>query len=484
MFLADRASRRTSTALALVVLLAGFLLWLIPLDRYPSFYEDEVFFVLPALRAATGHPFTYAVTSAAPFEQVAWGYHGPLLPRLLELLFHLFGYSVRLSRLPNVAGGWAAVALMVLFLGRRGYRYAGLVLAVLWCGDRATQELLYARMDGLALLWLVVAFLLLRRAVEPGAARVEMAMAACGVFCGLAVMTNPICAVFPVVLGGFLLMARRPRPFVMLCVGGLLSLPLLFSLWGGPIPEAWAQLRWHSARLNADSFWSSFAIMLQVLRWSRYWFAALGLFGLAVVGWLGVRLVKRDLLETPETRDLAVLALFTLAAVPCVLHRSTHPYYWVYFSVWPMAFLAILLERQRRQGVTVLVLVALPWLASAAWTGLRLREAMRYRRQLGGDFLQRLVDEDVPQGQRLLTTPKLYSVPLRAGRPDFEVTSWFAEDVDTCPKCYLLMTEGDYEAALFIPRDDLNRREVLYAGGAFPGAVQMEYPIVLLGPER
>lgn len=480
----DSASWRRS-AVALAVVCAGFLLWLLPLGRYPSFYEDEVFFVLPALRGAAGHPFVYAVSAKAPFAEQAWGYHGPLFPRLLELLFHVAGYSVALTRLPNVVGAWLAVLLVVLFLARRGYGYAGVLLAVLWCGDRATQEVLYARMDGLALLWLVAAFLLLRRAMEPQSGSVAERMILCGVCCGLATLTNPMCVVFPLAIGALLVLTSRARLVWMLGVGLVLCGPLLCVLWGGPAQEAWAQFLWHSQYLSRrDQLLGSVVTMVRALRWSRYWVLALGLYGAGVGVWLGVGLWRRTLLEDGTSRDLAVAALFTVAALPCVIHRSTHPYYWVYFSLWPMLFLAITAERWPRRRVAVLALLVLPWMASAAWTGLRLREAYRYRRALGDGFLQQLVREDVPAGAGLLTTPRLYSVPLRAGRRDLVVTSWMPEGVDPCPGCFLLMTAEDFAHADFIDGGDLQRRAVRYAGPAFPGAGPLAYPMVLLGPQQ
>src|SRR5665213_962336 len=181
--------------LAFAVLGLGFLTSVVWLNRYPGYSGGDVFFAYPALKAAKGGLMTYTVAPSAPFHDQIWAYHGPVLPHLLELCFRLFGFSVWMSRFPNVLGGWLAVLLLVIFCKQRGYRHAGLLTAVLWCGDRAVKELMTCRMDGLALLTVVVGFVLLERAWREQSLKLA---AICGVVMGFSVLIHPLCLVFAV----------------------------------------------------------------------------------------------------------------------------------------------------------------------------------------------------------------------------------------------------------------------------------------------
>jgi hypothetical protein len=142
----------------------------VSIDRYPLFYVDDAFFNFPAIRAAHGEQFLYQVSQDAPYANEVWAYHGPLYPNLQTVTFKLFGVNQATSRLPNFLAGWLAVLLLASFLIRRGYHFAPLIFSVLWIGDRATQELMYGRMDGLALLCLEAHLSLLKRPGNPPAA--------------------------------------------------------------------------------------------------------------------------------------------------------------------------------------------------------------------------------------------------------------------------------------------------------------------------
>lgn len=474
------AERHLLVLLALAILLVAAIANGFSLGHYPPFYVDDAFFAFPALKAAAGGAFTYQVGSTAPYAQQIWAYHGPLFPHILRFLFHTFGFSASLSRLPDFLGAWLAAFAMVIYLARRGNGVAALALAILWCGDRAPQEVMYGRMDGLALLSLTVTFLaavqIFRKHPLPWAYLA-------GLSCGIACLLNPFCAVFGVTLLLLLVLLRRARPAAMLLFGLLSNLPLLLFLWNFHIREAMAQFLWHAHRLETHTTAvKSFVIMVEALGWSRYWFLALVLValcwiaGTALVWW---RTGPRSL--QPET---LLIAAFTLAALPAIFRASTHPYYIVYFSLWPLLGISLLVQNYRKQWLPIAAALGIAWSVSAAWNLLRIREDILFHRGLNNRALVALIDSQVPRNAEIVATPELYAVPLEAGHPNFDLTTWFNERLDVCPACYLLMTRKQFLRGDHVAPLNLARRVVLFNGPAFPGTGPLQYPIVLLSPER
>jgi hypothetical protein len=461
------------------LLLFGCLIYGYSLDRYPGFYVDDVFFAYPALKASLGGSMTYMVSTSAPFGGQLWAYHGPVLPHLLDLLFKLFGFGTTLSRLPDYLGGWLAAVIIVLFLTDRGYKYAGLAFAILWCGDRATQELMYGRMDGLALLCLVLAFLFVERSWRRQSYS-EALLA--GAFCGFSPLINPLCLLFVIISFFIILYSLRWKGAGWFTLGALLNVPVLLVMWEFKVRAAITQFLWHARQTQNTSAARSFLMMLSSLRWSQYWFLALLIFSAASFFLAAVWLMQPDRLVDDTQFAFVISAGFAIAAIPILFRASTHPYYIIYFSAWPMLCLVMLTEKYWRQMRYVALAMAVIWSSSAAWNGLRLREAITFHRQLGKQFLFAELRKDVPLDATLITTPDVYSVPIEAGYTKYGVTSWFAEHQNICADCYLLMQAQDFQDADYIDRDNLHHRRILYSGPAFPGAQLREYPIVLLSP--
>ena len=466
--------------MAFGVLLLGALVYGFSLDRYPLFSAGDVFFAYPAVKAATGGSMTYAMSLAAPFGDTLWAYHGPVLPHLLKVLFRLFGFSIFVSRLPDFVGGWLAAALLVLFTKRRGYRYAGLVFAILWCGDRVTQELMYCRMDGLALLASVCGVLLLERAWRQQSNATALAS---GLLFGFAILIHPLALAFAAVACLWVLYLVGWRAALAYIGGGLLNLPILAWLWDFRIHDSVQQFLWHT-RVPRGAETAAFGplTLLHFLAWSRFWFLALVVFTcvLAVIALMQVWKFRRTL--EPFWIHVAIAATFGLVAVRNFLHL-TNPYYMVYFSVWPMLALAILAEKRWHHVRAVVVVMALLWCGSAAWNLFRIREAVIFHGRLSRSFLIGELHKDVPMTARIVTTPSLYSVPIEAGYTQYLPTTYHAEHQDLCPTCFVLMTEKQRQEALFLPPSNLDRRRVLYSGPAFPGTGPLGFPVVLLSPQ-
>jgi hypothetical protein len=466
--------------LAVALLVIGCLLYGFSLDRYPGFYVDDAFFAFPALKAALGGSFTYAVNSAAPFANEIWAYHGPIFPHLLSFLFRVFGFSTAVSRLPDFLGGWMAALLIVIFLNRRGYRYAGLAFAILWCGDRAPQELMYGRMDGLALLFLVLSWLALRLACIRKSGVLALWT---GVMCGLATLTHPLCIFFAAVSLLLITYWARWRAALWFILGGVLNLPLLFALWNFQIRKPMAQFLWHARLPRGDTALHTFLLMLPVLRWSEYWFISLLALssGSVLIG--AVVLARQGRQMDERWLDFVLAASFGLASLQTIFRTATHPYYIVYFSIWPMLCFVMLAERFWKQFCYVAVTMSLIWCTSAAWNVMRIRESIIFHSQLNKKFLYAELRKDVPLSAEIYTIPALYSVPIEAGYSRYNLTTWDPEQQDICPACYLLITASEFHEPHYIALANVRQRQVIYDGPAFPGAGPLDYPIVVLSPE-
>lgn len=472
----NRPSSRLLQNLPLILWVLAALAFGYSLDRYPSFYMDEAFFVYPALRAALGGPFRYAISHAAPFADQTWAYHSPVLPHIELALFKMFGYSIALSRLPDFLGGWIAVLLLLVYLRNR-FRYAALTFIVLWCGDRSPEELMYGRMDGLALLTLVLTLLCLEKA-SAGDRRWAVATGFCA---SLAVLVHPLCLTFTAV--AFLLLAYRARvrSALLFLLGAIVNLFLLVLLWHFNIRESLIQFRWHASLNQSGRAIDFFVNMVNGLRWSRYWFLALiplTLLSLSVAIFLHLRGRGKD----PRWTAFISSACFGLAALPLIYRSATHPYYIVFFAAWPIFCLAVLAERRWSLVRPVFAVLLLIWVSSAAWNVLRLREAFKYHAQLSPRFLNATLQNDVPANAELITVPELYGVPVQAGHTHFSMTSWFPEAQDVPDADYILIPESELAKGGYIAQHDLKQRTILYEGSAFPGAGPLDYMIVLLAP--
>ena len=481
----ERSGRFLSTrGYAICVVLCGVLCFGYSLDRYPSFYVDDVVFAFPALQAARGGPFAFpGGDPRIPYVNQVWAYHGPVLPNLELCLFRLFGFHLFATRLPNFLGGWLAVLLLVLFLNRRGYRYAGFLFAVFWCGDRAVEELLYGRMDGIALLAVVLLFVRVDRYCERRSATDAWLG---GFLAGFGVLVHPLCAIFGLV--AFLVVAfrGRVRGAGRFCLGAAINIPLLLVLWHFHPVESWAQFHFVATALNKITGVNRLSKAVAVLRWSRYWFLSLLVVAVCCASaslWMLLRKVKASF-DPGWNRDFALASLFCGAALTLLIRSSFYPYYIIYFSVWPMLCGVILIERFWPRFRVIAIVWLLIWCSSAAWNLLRLREPLKFYSKLSHQFLVRELSQDVPIDATVMTSSELYAIPIEANYVHRTLLTFDPTEQDACARCFLLIPQTMFDKADYIQRSNLQQRNILYAGPAFPGAGVLQYPVVILSPKR
>jgi len=462
------------------VVVCAALLFGFALDRYPTHYVDEAFFVFAAARAAAGGPFTYPVSSQEPFGNVVWALHGPLVPHIVYFLYRFFGFSLLVSRIPDYVGAWLAVLLIVLFLRRRGYHYAGLLFAVLWCGDRAWQEVMYARMEGVALFLLVLGFLAVERLWR-------QSDVLCGLWAGLALgcacLAQPFCLFFSGIGLLWVFWLGRTRAALLFLAGCLVSVPLLIWMWGFHIHDAVTQFHWHATRFGELRLGPSIVTLFTVLAWSRYWQIALLTFGAGAIVAAIVHLIRSGR-ERSWWVEFTLSASFALVGIKDIFHAGTKPYYIVYFSPWALLCLVVASEKAWPRMRPILFTMGLVWCTSAAWNFMRAREPVIFYHSLSHRFERNMLLQKVPLDAAIVSTPDVFALPIEEGYKHYDVVYWFPEHEEVCPSCYLLLTREDYDKADYVARDNLDQRAVLYDGPAFPGAGPLAFPIMLLSPER
>jgi len=259
------------------------------LDRYPLVNAiDEPMLNQPAISYLDGHSLLWAPAPHAPFENELWFYHGPFYPRFQTFTFRILGISEFSSRLPQYLASSLAIFALSLVLIYSGLPKTGVLLLIVWLGDRSSIEVLLARPEGIAFLALAGAFVVLvRRQCIP-----QGLVAFLAAFCtALAAGFHPRACVF--VLGAFVFLAvdmglsafRRFIPFFVLGV----AIPVSLILWcavpvSRALPDihaALTQLAWHAHLGKANNF-----VHLRTgftgYRWSCPWVWAVALATVAV----------------------------------------------------------------------------------------------------------------------------------------------------------------------------------------------------------
>ena len=484
-------------AASLVLLIGGLVFFACYAGLYPQLVNDEVFFNFPAISLLKGHGFFCPVSSQAPYAKTLWAYHAPFFPHLQVLTFRLFGISQQVSRLPNLVGGYSAACLMAYLLMRQRYVVAPLIFALVWLGDRGQQELQTARMDGIALLLVVIGFMMLNRFyVEPNL-RIAFCVALFTASAmGFHPVAGPFLAVSAIVL--FTIACKRKCLLQSLIGYGCGFLPVaiavLFLVQFHPI-EALRQFRWwfhivtHSATI--DGKWDD---LVGSIRWSKWFLFALAGFTLLValpIACIELRKLRRRPIAPGSFFKLS-LALFSLAGLACLISKAVYPYYIIYFSLWPIALLASeaeqLLLRKRPQilAIAVAAILFLAWLPSAAWNTLRMKEEVVSRRQLAHGYILAQLKQSVPANARVSGDPFVYMLAEEADL-DFIPVPWLAHSapadrVPIPPDEWLLLSEDEYTSPTYFFASDVRSRSVSFCENAFPGAKKLDFDVCLLRP--
>ena len=487
---------RTALAASLVLLLGSLAFFVCFAGLYPNPCIDESFFNFPAISYLKGHGFFYIVSSQAPFWRTLWSYHGPFFPHLQVLVFWLFGVSQQVSRVPNLLAGYLAASLMAYLLMRAGWKVAPLVFTLTWLGDRAPQELQHARMDGIALLLVVLGFTMLNRFyAEP-----NMRNAFCVAFCTFAAVGfHPVTAYFFVLSAGTLCILAYKRGCLPRSLSGfgcgfaVVALAVLAFVQFHPI-EGLQQFRWWLRVVSEPAQKAQLSDLLFTIRWSKWFFLVLAgftVFAAMPIALIQLRRLRGDRIDSESFFKLS-LALFSLAGAVCLINQAVYPYYILYFSIWPIALLAVEAEQLPRQkrplvlSIAVAAILFVAWVPSAAWNVLRIREEVLYRKQLTHNYILGRLRQSLPANAKVSGDPSIYMLAAEANL-DFTPAPWNAnyspvDRPDVPQDEWLLLTEKEYANPKYFFPSDVRGRSVAFCENAFPGAKHLDFDVCLLRP--
>ena len=483
--------KKLAYAVSLCLFSISFLGYGISLDRYPLYYVDEPFFNYPAIHHLEGGGLTYRVSPLQPHGDTVFALHAPFYPHLQVLTFRFLGKNQFACRIPQYLSAYLAVLVLSVFLVRRGLWGPGLLLPIVWVGDRCAQEILYGRMEGLALLSLSLGLICLVKAMEGAAVRWAIA---CGILLGTAAGFHPNGVYF----GGmaFLLLGlwgpwgRRWKVMAGLAAGALVPTLLVAWCWSDDLLGAIEQFRWASRVHFASGSVRTTAKLLVVIGPSRFWWAGLVAVALFSIPFTMASLMRRRSLGLAEEHEALVAAVFgfSLAGLICIMLSVKFPYYLVYLSLWPIigigTFLASSTSGSRGWRILAIgsaILLFSCWIPSLFWNVMRFREAVLYRSRLDPAIFARSLASHIPPDIKLTGSPELFLIARKAGL-DFAPLPWLQSGIEVPAGTWVLLTEDDHREGKRVAADNLGAREVVFEGPAFPGTKYFEYRYVVFGP--
>ena len=465
---------RIAWAACIALLLVGFFAFVFYLDRYPPPYYDEGAYNQPAVRTLEGLSINWPMAVSAPYGTLVWGYHGPFFPHMQVLTFRLLGVSAFASRIPQFVAAFLGILLLGGTLIRFGCPWSAILIAVFWLGDRSLVEDLYGRMDGIALLFVVCALGTFTKWLSTGRG---VALFWTGVFAGTAMGFHPVTWTFMAGIGAAALLlapAGARRSVVYYGMGLALPAVAWLAFLAPYFAESLQQFRWYLHNAKHMGLLGRAWNMIVVLRWSRYWAIALVavtvLFLLPVMA--AILLRYRSGASRPHPLILST-GLFALCGFGALLTVNQMPYYLIHFSVWPVAAVLVIIETKglprkfHKPALAALALLVVAWLPSAAWNGMRWREArILYPMLDPAPFVDR-VRAVVPPGAPIEVSPDYFVLIRPIGHDLVRLPLGLASELPS--NKWLVLSNNDVALLGGAQAPGLRGRTVAYSGLLFPG---------------
>ena len=473
----SRGTARILTALVLLAALVPFAF----LDRYPSVYEDEVFYNYPALKAEYGlRP--WQIESSAPHWRDLWGYDLTLLHYVQHAAIRTFGPSLASMRSTSLVPSVLGVAFLCAVLIECGAPALGVLLAVLWVGDRSYPEAFFSRPEGVALLGLALSYWAALRFKQRGFLAYAAVAGAAG---AAAVTAHPAMALAMLTLiGACVLFAERANRLHTLLAGAAgASVPFLLlgiSLWP-KWREALEQFLWHVHYVRESTptftrlYWFNWT-----LGWARAW-SWLTLALIPVVFALAVRRYRSA--RSGATRFPRATEAALAASVALALLIARPPYQWNPYQLlltMPFELLAILLMMHdtppaRTATRIAIALVVATWIPSAAQNALKVRGGAYAYALTDPAIMRRDLIRYIPHGARASVEPALVIPSVQVGL-DIDVLPWFGEAGRLPDDRWLILTRH------YSVRPELQGRTMYHLNQYLPGSKWFSAPYTIVAP--
>jgi hypothetical protein len=338
------------------------------------------------------------------------------------------------------------------------------------------MEVMYGRMEGLALLFVALALITSVKAFETNELKTWFVASWCA---GMAAAFHPTTTLFALAILALAWWRFAGRRIGMLAVWACgMAIPLVVSLAlvAPYFREAAAQFIYNRHVAVRSTFLDNFTHLFQSLRWSRYYvWALIFVEVVAVIPWLtaGLRARTKPLREADTM--LVCVGVFSLAGCLALISSGIYPYYLVHFSIWPMLFLLLLWEtssypKVSRVARTALILatvvVVIGWIPSALWNVLRCRDAHLYQALADPHSFAERVRANTPPGARIVIPPSLFLFGHSLGTD----SPYLIRDTPTTmpANAWLVLFEPDVRGLGGLDAPGLRGRRKVYQGPLYP----------------
>lgn len=486
-------SPRWTYWLCCLLVAVAFLMFVFTLDRYPPFFFDEPWWNNSAVRYLDGRSFAYMLHTQTPHPEV-FSPHGPFFFRLQILTFKLLGVSHFACRIPSFAGAHLAVLLLGLFLIRKGLWRTAVMLGVLWIGDRATQQIMLGRPEGVASLFVSLGFICLVKACTGEKQRRWMLLAGCctGLACGV----NPACAFFGIAAAIVVILLKRSwLPSLSLLAIGVLPAAICVLLCWLPDPVAsYKQFMWYytmstwggDLRLSTErllTVWKGMSL-------ARFWIVLQLVFAAISLMWVGVHSKRLRGRNDPLLTTVVAASVYAALAFAMFFNSSLYSYYLVLVVVWPVIAALGLVELNWDRWVTkhrvilagVAMIVLICWLPSLFWNVMRCREAVLWHRILDKSPMSGELARHIPSKATVMGDPDYFIVARNAGLT-FTPLPWYRTDkgIRVSNNVWLVVSPRFVGILNQASPSNLEGRPLVYSGTAFAGSTYTEYSYLIYG---
>jgi hypothetical protein len=459
------------------------------LDRYPAPYWDEAFYYSPAINYVEGRGLKADVAADAPHPEISWAFHAPFFPRLEVVAFYLLGTSQFSSRILPYAAAHVGIALLCQCLLGAGLYRTALFLVTAWLGDCSMAWIAWARMEGACFCCLAGGYASVVRSIRTGSFSSSFLA---GLFLFGAVGFHPVTILFPVATG-LVILLRRKRQDILAYLCGAFTVGMLWLMcWWPNVVASVEQLHWHLRRTQGESRTSAWVHALSRMEWSRYWLICLIVLTIVTAAVLLLRLRKE---RGKQGGDIAYnvgawAVLFSgcaLATFLIVAGSKFLPYYFLYFTMWPVIGVGALWEQgyftcvSRTWKAVSIGLLVCAWLPSAAWNTRRAIVPILDFGKLDRTDWEKALASIIPKHSRVTGSTEYFILTRRC---DFTfIPIPFYSDAPLPAENWILLDGYDYREGRRIDHKALEGRKIAARGEVCPlarGADRLEF--VLLRP--
>ena len=286
------------------------------------------------------------------------------------------------------------------------------------------------------------------------------------------------------------------KSLIAVAVGALVPAGVILLCLAPSLTQSIEQFLWYlnlSTKEVVPSLQQRLSNLQFAFGWATYWNLGLMLVSLLFLLPLLVKSIMIDKWKGSPDWPISITitgSVFSIAGIILYIRSSMHPYYLVFFTIWPVLALSAFWESKTeserlRSALSVYALViAICWLPSFTWNVMRSREAVLFWEVLDKRPIVKHLAGEIPQGVDLRGDPKYFIVTRDAGL-NFTPLPFYANDsgIDVPAKAWLLLSPAYVNFLKRTRPDYLANRALIFKGAAFDGSMYYREEYFAYGPE-